>query len=101
MAIELRREPNDQVLLIVQDDGVGLPPAFSLEHTTSLGLRLVEALVSQLNGSLELDRTGGTTFTIRFVSLSPKAASWYTEPEDAAPPMADIFPLSSEPNGTR
>jgi two-component sensor histidine kinase len=37
-----------------------------VENTTSLGLQLVEDLVAQLQGSVEIDDSAGTTVRIRF-----------------------------------
>ncbi len=51
----------DRVILDVTDDGVGLPPGFSLEDATGLGLSIVKALVTgELMGTMEMrnDATG-------------------------------------------
>jgi len=39
--------------LQVSDDGIGLPDGFDIDHVSSLGLRLVLSLVSQLRGRLQ------------------------------------------------
>jgi two-component sensor histidine kinase len=52
--------------LQIKDDGRGLPPAIDPETTPSLGLQLVSTLVEQLEGSLDIQRAGGTRFNIRF-----------------------------------
>jgi PAS domain S-box-containing protein len=52
--------------LSVHDDGVGLPADFDLDRTSSLGLYLVRVLARQLRGELDVDRSAGTTFSIRF-----------------------------------
>jgi two-component sensor histidine kinase len=52
--------------LLVQDDGVGLPPYLSLESAETLGLQLVNTLIKQLHGTLQVERTGGTAFLLRF-----------------------------------
>ena len=54
------------LLLTVSDDGVGLPEGFVIEKAESLGLILVNSLVQQLGGALEIERSGGATFRIRF-----------------------------------
>ena len=49
---------NDGVELCVQveDDGVGLPPGFSLERNSSLGLTIVAALVdSEMSGTISME----------------------------------------------
>ncbi|GAB1544845.1 hypothetical protein NUACC21_75210 [Scytonema sp. NUACC21] len=60
---------NEQFLLTVSDDGIGLPEHITLSNTTSLGLRLVKIWSNQLQGSLELDRSYGTTFKLKFSEL--------------------------------
>jgi PAS domain S-box-containing protein len=50
--------------VIVRDDGAGIPEGFDWKNTQSLGLRLVNSLVDQLDGTIELDRSSGTRFTM-------------------------------------
>jgi uncharacterized protein YjbI with pentapeptide repeats len=53
--------------LTVRDNGVGLPADLDWRATQSLGLQLVVMFGKyQLNGQIELDRSGGTTFRLRF-----------------------------------
>ena len=52
--------------LTVSDNGVGIPESFDIMKTNTLGLKLVTNLVKQLVGTVELDRTGGTTYKIIF-----------------------------------
>ena len=52
--------------LMVSDDGVGLPKDLDFRNTESLGLQLVNTLVAQLEGTIELDRRGETAFKITF-----------------------------------
>jgi two-component sensor histidine kinase len=52
--------------LVVGDNGIGLPAAFDIRQTRSLGLRLVYTLVDQLEGTIQLDRSEGTQFQIVF-----------------------------------
>ena len=58
---------NTSFILIVSDNGVGIPEDLDIEDLDSLGLQLVTALVDQLDGELELKRDNGTKFTIRFM----------------------------------
>lgn len=53
-------------ILEVADDGVGFPAAVDFRNASTLGLKLVSILTEQVRGSLDLDRTSGTRFTIRF-----------------------------------
>jgi Signal transduction histidine kinase len=43
-----------------------MPDEFNLEDSDSLGLELVETLVDQLGGKIELKRESGTELYIRF-----------------------------------
>lgn len=55
----------DHILTIqFHDNGIGIPESVDWKETQSLGLRLVNTLVDQLNGTIELDRTDGTRFTL-------------------------------------
>jgi two-component sensor histidine kinase len=50
-----------ELSVMVRDNGVGLPPGFSLERPTSLGLSIVRSLVgTQLGGTMEMYNDGGT-----------------------------------------
>jgi PAS domain S-box-containing protein len=60
------------IVLTVSDDGVGLPDGLDFRKTESLGLQLVTALVEQLDGHMDVDRSGGVRFVITFPS-SPNA----------------------------
>jgi len=46
------------------DNGAGIPQDFDWRNAKSMGLRLVIGLVNQLQGTIDLDRTAGTTFNI-------------------------------------
>ena len=59
-------ENKDSLYLIVQDNGIGFPNNINYEETDSLGLQLVMTLVEQINGTIKLENTKGTKFTIIF-----------------------------------
>jgi two-component sensor histidine kinase len=53
--------------LVVSDNGVGLPKNIDWREAKSLGLRLVRMLGEhQLGGEIELDKSRGTMFMIKF-----------------------------------
>jgi len=56
----------DQLCLVVRDDGVGMPADVDLERTSSLGWRLIRALVQQLGGFVQCHSAGGTVVELRF-----------------------------------
>lgn len=55
--------------LEVQDDGRGLPAALELGRARGLGFRMVTSLVRQVDGELQVQREGGSRFTIDFDRL--------------------------------
>lgn len=58
--VDLRRSP-DELLVTVRDNGMGLPPGFSVDDTTSLGLSIVRGLVgSQMGGTIAMYTDRGT-----------------------------------------
>jgi two-component sensor histidine kinase len=63
--IELRADEG-QLTLVVSDNGVGFPQDLDFRDTGSLGLQLVNTLVEQIEGTIELDRNDGTAFMITF-----------------------------------
>jgi PAS domain S-box-containing protein len=63
ISISVQKEGGTMTILF-RDDGIGIPATLDWQNTQSLGLRLVNTLVDQLNGTIELDRSAGTQFTI-------------------------------------
>ncbi|MCC4771435.1 PAS domain-containing protein [Methanosarcina sp. DH2] len=56
-----------EFLLTVSDNGIGLPEYIDFRRTSSLGLQLVNILVDQIDGSIELKGGKGTEFRINFM----------------------------------
>jgi hypothetical protein len=71
--VELRAD-DGAAHLCVADNGRGLPPHLDLESTPSLGLKLVRLLTLQLNGSLTVERHGGTAVHVNFALPKEKRA---------------------------
>jgi len=68
--IELTRDSQgDELTLVISDNGIGLPKEFDFENAQTLGLQLVKMLTRQLDGTLELHRENGVTFSIHFREL--------------------------------
>ena len=66
ISIAFRLDGDSQYRLTVGDNGVGIPGGLDFRNTKSLGLRLVNALTAQLEGTIEVGPGGGTTFKITF-----------------------------------
>ncbi|MGB9927008.1 MAG: PAS domain-containing protein [Methanosarcina sp.] len=58
--------------LIVSDNGVGIPENLDFENSDTLGLQLVNILVDQLSGTVELKKDKGTEFVIKFNTVEKK-----------------------------
>jgi PAS domain S-box-containing protein len=67
--IGLYERKKGEFTLNVRDNGIGLPEDLDFRNTESLGMHIVLSLVEQLDGTIELDRGEGTSFTIRFRAL--------------------------------
>jgi two-component sensor histidine kinase len=64
------QDHGDAVGLIVHDDGRGLPADFSLQRVDSLGLRIVQMLVTEdLKGQIELHSDQGVSAIVRFPKI--------------------------------
>ena len=58
---------DDKIELVVSDDGPGIENKNKLTHPETLGLQLVQALVEQINGSIELLEVPGSTIRLTLV----------------------------------
>jgi PAS domain S-box-containing protein len=61
----------EQFILTVSDNGIGMKDINELSLKKSMGLLIVERLVYQLNGTMEHQTVGGTTFIIKFEEKEP------------------------------
>jgi len=64
--VSIKTHTDSNYILIVKDTGPGLPVAFNISKTKSLGLRLVRRLAKQLYGTFEYRYDNGSTFSIIF-----------------------------------
>lgn len=63
--VSLRRHGRDEMHLVISDRGAGLPVDFGQRRSTSLGMRIIHALVRQIGARLEIgSRNPGASFTI-------------------------------------
>ena len=58
--------------LKIADNGVGFPKDINFKKTHTLGLELVNNLVTQLDGEIEMESSDGTEFKITFSELKYK-----------------------------
>jgi PAS domain S-box-containing protein len=66
IVIGMRRDNGGGIVLLVADNGTGLPEGTDPMQTKTLGLQLVHSLAKQLNGAIEVDKIGGTSVRITF-----------------------------------
>ncbi len=64
ITVSASRSRSAALLLVVSDDGVGLPPGLDPAHSPSMGLQIVSALAAQLGGTLSWRRCPGTDVTL-------------------------------------
>ena len=60
------KKSNGKMTLFIHDNGIGFPIEYDLEKSESLGMQLIQALTSQLDGELKVSRENGTTFEVSF-----------------------------------
>jgi two-component sensor histidine kinase len=67
ISVNLRPVSENEFELMVSDDGIGTPKELDIRNVDTMGLSLVRTISEhQLDGKIDLDRTGGTQFNIKF-----------------------------------
>ncbi|MEA5625636.1 PAS domain S-box protein [Nostoc sp. UHCC 0251] len=64
--IEMIKNHEHQIKLVVSDDGIGLPSNFNFKNMASLGWQLVDALTNQLGGNLNIQGSMGVECQLAF-----------------------------------
>ena len=64
VTVRLTYTPDRLLTIIVQDDGVGLPPGLDIDHARSLGLRLIKTLARQSRAEFTSISRGGTRMEV-------------------------------------
>ena len=68
--VKLKRNLENQIVLTIEDDGVGFGVDRNLQNSGSLGLELVCTLTEQIDGKITLDKSVGTKIEIVFDELN-------------------------------
>jgi two-component sensor histidine kinase len=72
--IDINLEKRDnQIILAIKDNGIGIPVNLDIENIKTLGLQLIKLLVDQLNGKYRMIRENGTTVQIEIPFKEPKS----------------------------
>jgi two-component sensor histidine kinase len=64
--LELFRQEDGKIVLVVADNGVGLPENLKIKDSKTLGMGLVETFADQLGAHVEILRKQGTEFRVVF-----------------------------------
>jgi PAS domain S-box-containing protein len=64
--VSLKKQENGKFILILRDNGVGFSRKIDFANTDTLGLRLVNILVTQLDGTISVNNSNGAEFIIEF-----------------------------------
>lgn len=75
IVVELRHKPGSAMILIVADDGVGLPEGLDFRKARTLGLQLVCIMTEQLGGTLEYEGPPGAAFRMTFSEAKQEGRS--------------------------
>ena len=58
--VSLRKTKNDNILLDVYDNGIGIPEDIDYKNSNSLGLKLISTITKQMDGKISIKRNNGT-----------------------------------------
>jgi PAS domain S-box-containing protein len=67
--VELKVKDKDTYEMKIKDNGKGFADNIDFKNTSTLGLQLVNTLVSQLEGNIEIAKGSGTEFSITFKDI--------------------------------
>jgi PAS domain S-box-containing protein len=74
--VVIGRRDEEELELVVRDDGIGFPPNRPVSEESSMGLAIVTNLVAQIQGTLERGSGPGSEFRVRFPDpLTTKAGA--------------------------
>nr|WP_089806069.1 histidine kinase dimerization/phosphoacceptor domain -containing protein [Chitinophaga sp. YR627] len=65
--ISLKRMNQDHFLLIVRDNGIGLPATFDGKKQASMGMKLMQGLSDDLDGTFQVNNNNGTEILLEFI----------------------------------
>lgn len=66
------KKDGEYFILLIGDDGIGIPKEKFENNTETLGMELIKILTEQLNGTIELMGVKGTVYRIRFMSIDKR-----------------------------
>jgi two-component sensor histidine kinase len=66
IVVSLRRVSPEEILLGVRDEGIGIPGSLDVGSAESMGLTIMNTLIHQVGGRLEVFRDHGADFRVTF-----------------------------------
>lgn len=73
--IDLYQLDSGKMLLVVEDNGSGLPGNFNFENTQTLGWQIIRALARKLKGHLRIVSEKGTKVYLEFSQIQQRSAT--------------------------
>jgi two-component sensor histidine kinase len=70
--IDVYNSIDDRYVISVKDNGVGFPKGVNFKDTATLGLQLVNTLIGQIDGTIDMENGVGTKFTLKFSNRKAK-----------------------------
>ncbi|NLR78438.1 histidine kinase dimerization/phosphoacceptor domain -containing protein [Chitinophaga eiseniae] len=67
ITILFKRVTGHELLLVIRDNGMGLPSSFDISRLGTLGLKLMKGLSEDIDGVLTINSNGGAEIMIRFI----------------------------------
>ncbi|TCN56533.1 sensor histidine kinase [Flavobacterium circumlabens] len=67
ITISLKAVKNNKYVLIIGDNGIGLPPDFDPYNNPSLGIKLMHGLSADIDGKFLITNSNGTKITLEFI----------------------------------
>ncbi|WP_173003126.1 sensor histidine kinase [Chitinophaga sp. SYP-B3965] len=68
ITISMEQSPDNEITLIIADNGIGLPADFEEEHNSGLGLKFMQGLTEDINGTFIMESEIGTVIRIHFMA---------------------------------
>ncbi len=65
--ISFKRIPENNLLLTINDNGIGLPSEFNIDKTDSMGLNLMRGLSEDIDAQFTISSQNGTQISLAFV----------------------------------
>lgn len=70
VSVECYQTGDQEINLLVKDNGIGFPQNLDFRKTHSMGFQVVCTLTEQLEGTIEISRKLGTSFHLKFNELN-------------------------------